>query len=88
MGATDTVSFIVLDGKTKVESWAVQVGDTVEALAEVPAKPTVTLTLSSADAAAYRAGEFDLSVGFMRGSMKMSGDFGALFRVLPKLRTL
>ena len=28
-------------------------------------------------------GALDLSVGFMRGQVKMSGDFGALLRFLP-----
>jgi SCP-2 sterol transfer family len=45
----------------------------------------VVLTLTPADAAAVRSGDLDLSVAFMRGTMKMAGDSGVLFHVLPVL---
>ena len=40
-------------------------------------------TVTPDDADALRAGTLDLSVGFMRGQVKMSGDFGTLLRFLP-----
>jgi len=43
----------------------------------------VTLTVSTRDAAALRDGSLDPSVAFMRGRMKMSGDFELLLQVLP-----
>jgi hypothetical protein len=82
----DTVAFVVAKGKTTAESWAVAFDDDVVRLDEMPAEPTVTFTFTPADADAYRNGALDLSVGFMRGQVKMAGDFGALLRVLPRLR--
>ncbi len=43
----------------------------------------VTFTATPADAAALHDGTLDLTVGFMRGQVKMSGDFGTLLRFLP-----
>ena len=44
-----------------------------------PADPAdVTFTATPADAQALHDGTLDLSVGFMRGQVKMAGDFGAL----------
>ena len=40
-------------------------------------------TVTPDDADALRDGALDLSVGFMRGQIKMAGDFGALLRFLP-----
>ena len=37
----------------------------------------------AADAQALHDGTLDLSVGFMRGQVKMAGDFGALLKFLP-----
>ncbi len=48
-----------------------------------PNRPTITFTASPADAQALHDGTLDLSVGFMRGQVKMAGDFGALLRFLP-----
>lgn len=44
----------------------------------------VTFTCTPADAQALHDGSLDLSVGFMRGQVKMAGDFGALLRFLPQ----
>jgi putative sterol carrier protein len=83
----DTIVFIVAKGKSVLEQLAYEVdGDHVTALAEPPAEPAVTFTLTPADSAALRSGELDLSVGFMRGQVKMAGDFAALLRMLPRLR--
>lgn len=56
--------------------------------AGAPAEPPadVTLTLTPDDAARVRDGALDLSVAFMRGTMKMAGDFGVLLAVLPITR--
>lgn len=48
-----------------------------------PAPADVVFTVGPADAQALRDGTLDLSVGFMRGQVKMAGDFGALLRLLP-----
>lgn len=83
----DSVVFVVSKGKSVLDQWACAVdGDEVTQLAEVPAEPSVTFTVSPTDAAALRAGEVELSVEFMRGHAKMAGDFAALLRVLPRLR--
>jgi hypothetical protein len=44
----------------------------------------VTFTSTPADAQALHDGTLDLAVGFMRGQVKMAGDFGALLRFLPR----
>ena len=43
----------------------------------------MTFTATPADAQALHDGTLDLSVGFMRGQVKMAGDFGALLQFLP-----
>jgi putative sterol carrier protein len=48
-----------------------------------PDRADVTFTATPTDAQALHDGSLDLSVGFMRGQVKMAGDFGALLRVLP-----
>lgn len=48
-----------------------------------PDPADVTFTVTPPDAAAVAAGDLDLSVGFMRGQVKVAGDPGALLRVLP-----
>ena len=48
-----------------------------------PTPADVTFTATPADAQALHDGTLDLSVGFMRGQVKMAGDFGALLRFLP-----
>ena len=49
-----------------------------------PSPADIVFTLTPADATALHDGTLDLSVGFMRGQVKMAGDFGALLRFLPK----
>lgn len=83
----DTVLVVVAKGKSVLEQFAYQVdGDRVTTLDALPVDPAVTFTITPADSVALRSGEFDLSVGFMRGQAKMAGDFAALLRVLPQLR--
>jgi SCP-2 sterol transfer family len=80
------VEFVVAAGKKEhARSWARISGRSVSeqgtgAMAE-PADATFTAV--PADAQALHDGTLDLSVGFMRGQVKMAGDFGALLRFLP-----
>jgi putative sterol carrier protein len=81
-----TVDFVVAERKREIERHRVVVdGDAVTPrdVDETPA--AVVFTLTPDDAAAVKRGELDLSVAFMRGTMKMAGDSGVLFHVLPVL---
>jgi putative sterol carrier protein len=81
-----TVDLVVAERKKELERHRVVVeGDTVSAHAVDETEAAVVLTLTPADAAAVKSGELDLSVAFMRGTMKMAGDSGVLFHVLPVL---
>lgn len=81
-----TVDLVVAERKKELERHRVVVeGETVSAQAVDETEAAVVLTLTSADAAAVKSGELDLSVAFMRGTMKMAGDSGVLFHVLPVL---
>ena len=81
-----TVDLVVAERKKELERHRVVVdGDTVSAQAVDETDAAVVLTLTPTDAAAVRSGELDLSVAFMRGTMKMAGDSGVLFHVLPVL---
>ncbi len=81
------VAFVVGVGK-KVEAraWA-RIDDTGvvdHADGAAPDEADLTFTASPADAQAMHDGTLDLSVGFMRGQVKMAGDHGALLRFLPR----
>ena len=80
------VEFVVAAGKKEqARSWA-RVADAaiVDRGDGAPAAPAdITFTATPADAAALHDGTLDLTVGFMRGQVKMSGDFGTLLRFLP-----
>jgi putative sterol carrier protein len=60
-------------------------GETVTATAVNETPAAVVFTLTPADADALKHGDLDVSVAFMRGTMKMAGDSGVLLRVLPVL---
>jgi putative sterol carrier protein len=80
------VEFVVAAGKKEqARAWARVDSGTVVAKGEsAPADPAdVTFTATPADAQALHDGTLDLSVGFMRGQVKMAGDFGALLQFLP-----
>ena len=80
------VEFVVAAGKKEQARGWVRVDDgTVVGRGEgAPAEPAdVTFTATPADAQALHEGALDLSVGFMRGQVKMAGDFGALLEFLP-----
>ena len=80
------VEFVVAVGKKEqARSWA-RITDGAVAErggGEPPEAADVTFTATPADAQALHDGALDLSVGFMRGQVKMAGDFGALLRFLP-----
>jgi hypothetical protein len=80
------VEFVVAAGKKEhARSWARIEGDAVAAqgsgAADEPAD--VTFTATPGDADALHSGSLDLSVAFMRGQVKMAGDFGAVLHFLP-----
>jgi len=80
------VEFVVAAGKKEqARGWARIADDAVaETGAGAPADPAdVTFTATPAEAQAMHDGTLDLSVGFMRGRVKMAGDFGALLQFLP-----
>jgi hypothetical protein len=80
------VSFVVAAGKKEqARSWArVEDGAVVAHGDGAPdAEADVTFTAAPADAQGLHEGTLDLSVAFMRGQVKMAGDFGALLQLLP-----
>src|SRR6478752_2967757 len=80
------VEFVVAAGKKEQARGWVRVDDgAVVGRGEgAPEQPVdVTFTATPADAQALHEGTLDLSVGFMRGQVKMAGDFGKLLQFLP-----
>ena len=80
------VEVVVAQGKKEhARAWArVDGGAVVARGAGAPAETAdVTFTATPADAQALHDGTLDLSVGYMRGQVKMAGDFGALLHLLP-----
>ena len=80
------VEFVVAAGKKEQSRGWVRLDDAAvvargDGAPEEPAD--VTFTATPADAQALHDGALDLSVGFMRGQVKMAGDFGALLQLLP-----
>jgi hypothetical protein len=81
-----TVDLVVAERKKEIERHRVVVdGATVTPSAGDGTDAAVVFTLTPADADAMKSGTLDLSVAFMRGTAKMSGDFGVLLHVLPVL---
>src|SRR5262245_9787536 len=82
------IEFVVAAGKKEqARSWArIDASGAVTELGEGPAAEaaTITFTCTPADAQALHDGDLDLAVGFMRGQVKMAGDFGALLHFLPR----
>jgi hypothetical protein len=80
------VEFVVASGKKEQgRSWArIDDGAIAERGEGAPADPAdVTFTATPPLAQGLHDGTLDLSVGFMRGQVKMAGDFGALLQLLP-----
>jgi hypothetical protein len=76
------VAFVVAQGKKELRRVTVQVDDGVTSVDDA-AEPDITFTMTEPDAQALHDGALDLSVGYMRGQIKMAGDFGKLLRFLP-----
>ncbi len=79
------VEFVVAAGKSEQARGWVRIADTavVERGEGAPPEPAdVTFTATPADAQAMHDGTLDLSVGFMRGQVKMAGNFGAMLDFL------
>jgi hypothetical protein len=82
------VEFVVAEGKREqARGWA-RIDDAGALVERDDGRPTeaadVTFTCTPADAQSLHDGTLDLSVGFMRGQVKMAGDFGALLQLLPR----
>ena len=80
------VEFVVAAGKKEqARSWACVDAGAVAAHGDgaPDGAADVTFTATPADAQALHDGTLELSVGFMRGQVKMAGDFGALLQLLP-----
>ena len=80
------VEFVVAAGKKEqARGWArVSDSSVLDRGDGAPGAPAdLTFTATPADAEALHDGSLDLTVGFMRGQVKMSGDFGTLLRFLP-----
>ena len=80
------VEFVVAAGKKEqARGWArvsdSSVLDRGDGAPDAPAD--LTFTATPADAEALHDGSLDLTVGYMRGQVKMAGDFGALLQFLP-----
>ena len=80
------VEFVVAAGKKEqARGWA-RIDDgavTGRGDGTPPVPADVTFTATPPDAQALHDGALELSVGFMRGQVKMAGDFGALLQFLP-----
>ena len=80
------IQVVVAAGKKEqARAWSEVDNGAIVAHGDGPAaKPAdVTFTATPADAQALHEGALDLSVGFMRGQVKMAGDFGLLLQLLP-----
>jgi hypothetical protein len=79
-----TIHFVVAKGKKELRRVVARVDDgrLVEGAADDTAD--ISFTLTEADAQALHDRSLDLSVGFMRGQIKMAGDFGQLLQFLPQ----
>jgi putative sterol carrier protein len=77
-----TVAFVVAKGKKELRRVTARVenGEVVGADGD---EPDITFTMTENDAQALHDGDLELSVGFMRGQIKMAGDFGKLLAFLP-----
>jgi putative sterol carrier protein len=80
------VEFVVAAGKKEqARGWA-RVSDAVvveRGNGPPSARADITFTATPADAQLMHEGRLDLSVAFMRGKVKMAGDFAKLLRFLP-----
>jgi putative sterol carrier protein len=86
VSAASVVDLVVAERKKELARRRVVVdGETVTAGTPDDTPADVTFTIPPLDAEALQRGDLDLSVAFMRGTMKMAGDSGVLYHVLPVL---
>jgi hypothetical protein len=80
-----SVAFVVAKGKKELRRVVAQIDDTgkVASSGESVDDADITFTLTEADAQLVHDGQLELPVGFMRGQIKMAGDFGKLLQFLP-----
>jgi hypothetical protein len=80
-----SVAFVVAKGKKELRRVVAQIGDDgkVASAGESSDDADITFTLTEADAQLVHDGQLELPVGFMRGQVKMAGDFGTLLQFLP-----
>ena len=83
------VEYVVMKGKTEVSRRTITIADGAIVAAHdgviEGTNADVTFTFTPVLAEAMQAGTLNLSVGFMRGEVKVSGDNGVLFAVLAVL---
>jgi len=79
------VDFVVAQGKKELRRVAARVDDAgkAETVDAGDGEPDIVFTMTEADAKALHDGALDLSVGYMRGQIKMAGDYGRLLQFLP-----
>jgi putative sterol carrier protein len=77
------VDFVVAQGKKELRRVAMQVEHDEIVPVAAGEQADITFTMTEQDAQALSSGDLDLSVGFMRGQIKMAGDFGRLLHFLP-----
>ena len=64
-------------------AWVVEDGTVRDATPGRADAPDATLTTTWADAVRMQRGELDPGAAFMQGKLKVTGDMGAVLRVLP-----
>jgi hypothetical protein len=79
------VDFVVAKGKQELRRSSVHVegGRIVDTEPAGAGAADITFTFTEPLAETFNARDLDLSVGFMRGQIKMAGDFGELLHLLP-----
>ena len=70
----DTVAYVVAKGKKELSRRVVRVDDGRVTDVDAAEAADVTLTMTPDVASEFDAGTLDVSVGFMRGTIKMAGD--------------
>ncbi len=84
-----TIQFQVGKGKASDPVFHVELEDAAPGvLGDGPVdEPDFTMILSPAELASVVAGETTLDVGYMRGTVKVTGNIGRMLSVLPLLTT-
>lgn len=88
-GASGRIQYVVTggpDGDVKY-SWELEDGRLLASHLGTIADPDVTVTAPYAEWVKIARGELDMSAAFMQGVVKVAGDTGRWFRLLPITRT-